>query len=323
MDIVTRDFPLRAPFSITGYTFHTQHVVWVVLRDGPHEGRGEASGVYYLGDTQDSMGTQLQGVKASVEDGATRPDIQKLLPPGGARNALDCAMWDLECKQQGVRIWDLLGLTPHELTTVATIGIGSAEQMVQRAVEYRDFSKLKVKLDADAPLAKLRAIREARPDADIVIDVNQGWSREILEEALPELVTLQIAMVEQPLPRGEDDDLDRLDSPIPLGADESLVHMGEYADIAPLYDVINIKLDKCGGLTEALDIARRAMADDKQVMVGNMTGTSLSMAPSSVVGQYCQFVDIDGPILLESDIDHGLDYRPGGVVSLPTSDLWG
>ena len=323
IEVVKRDFPLRAPFSITGHTFYTQHVVWVHLREGRHEGRGEASGVYYLGDTQDTMVEQLRGIESAVEGGASRADIQKLLPPGGARNALDCAMWDLECKRDGVQIWELVGLSPEPLTTVATIGIGTADEMARRALEYSEFSKLKVKLDAEAPIAKLRAIREVRPDADIVIDVNQGWSREILIDALPELVDLQIAMVEQPLPRDEDDDLVGVDSPIPLGADESLLHLGEYADIAPLYDVINIKLDKCGGLTEALEIAKRAVADDKKVMVGNMTGTSLSMAPSYVVGQYCQFVDIDGPILLERDIENGLQYQPGGVVLPPPAALWG
>ena len=323
MDVVKRDFPLRAPFAITGHTFYTQHVVWVHLREGGYEGRGEASGVYYLGDTQDTMVDQLRGIESAVEGGASRADIQKLLPPGGARNALDCAMWDLECKRQGVRIWELVGLSPEPLITVATIGIGTVDEMARRALEYKEFSKLKVKLDADAPLAKLRAIREARPDADIVIDVNQGWSREILIDALPELVDLQIAMVEQPLPRGEDDDLVGVDSPIPLGADESLLHLGEYSEIAPLYDVINIKLDKCGGLTEGLEIAKQAVSDGKKVMVGNMTGTSLSMAPSYVVGQLCQFVDIDGPILLERDIEHGLQYQPGGVVAAPSAELWG
>ena len=323
MEVVKRDFPLRAPFSITGHTFYTQHVVWVHLRESGYEGRGEASGVYYLGDTQDTMVEQLTGVQGAVENGASRADIQKLLPPGGARNALDCAMWDLECKLQGARIWELVGLSPEPLTTVATIGIGSAEEMAARAREYAEFAKLKVKLDAEAPLAKLRAIREARPDAEMVIDVNQGWSREILIDALAELVNLQIAMVEQPLPRGEDDDLVGVDSPIPLGADESLLHLGEYSEIAPLYDVINIKLDKCGGLTEGLEIAKQAVADGKKVMVGNMTGTSLSMAPSYVVGQYCEFVDIDGPILLERDIEHGLQYQPGGVVTPPSAELWG
>jgi len=323
MEVVKRDFPLRAPFAITGHTFYTQHVVWVHLREGGYEGRGEASGVYYLGDTQDTMVDQLRGIESAVEGGASRADIQKLLPPGGARNALDCAMWDLECKRQGVRIWELVGLSPKPLITVATIGIGTVDEMARRALEYKEFSKLKVKLDADAPLAKLRAIREARPDADIVIDVNQGWSREILIDAFPELVDLQIAMVEQPLPRGEDDDLVGVDSPIPLGADESLLHLGEYSEIAPLYDVINIKLDKCGGLTEGLEIAKQAVSDGKKVMVGNMTGTSLSMAPSYVIGQLCQFVDIDGPILLERDIEHGLQYQPGGVVAAPSAELWG
>jgi L-alanine-DL-glutamate epimerase-like enolase superfamily enzyme len=177
--------------------------------------------------------------------------------------------------------------------------------------------------DDSTPLERLRAIREARPDATFVIDVNQGWTRATLESLLPALGELGVAMVEQPLPRGLDHELEGLNSPIPLGADESLIHLGEYDQVAPYYDVINIKLDKCGGLTEALAIANRAQNDGKDLMVGNMTGTSLSMAPSHVVGQLCRFVDIDGPLLLAEDISPGLRYRPGGIVDPPTPEVWG
>jgi len=323
MLVEKKNFPLHSPFIITGYTFTELEAVWVTLIDGVHRGRGEACGIYYLGDTQDSMMAQLEQVRSAVESGATRLDIQELLPPGGARNALDCAYWDLECKVSGQTIWQLLGIAPHELTTVATIGIGSPEEMATRAIELSDFAHLKVKLDDHVPIERLRAIRDARPDAELVIDVNQGWSKGSLEEYLPELQQLGVAMVEQPLPRGDDALLNGIDSPILIGADESLMNLAEYDEVAPFYDVINIKLDKCGGLTEALEIVKRAQRDGKKIMVGNMTGTSLSMAPSYVIGQFCEFVDIDGPVLLECDIDQGLEYFDGGRVSLPSPRLWG
>lgn len=323
MQVETARFALKQPFVITGHTFTEITPVWVTLERDGHRGRGEAIGVYYTGETTESMVEQLESVRAQVEAGATRERIQTLLPPGGARNALDCAYWDLECKTSGRSIWELLDITPQELTTVATIGIGTAEQMAQQARDYADFSKLKVKLDDERPLDKLRAIRDARPDATVVIDVNQGWNRGQLEAFLPSLTELSVAMVEQPLPRGADAQVEGLGSPIPIGADESILDLAEYRQIGQLYDVINIKLDKCGGLTEALAIAQAATADGKSVMVGNMTGTSLSMAPSYVVGQWCEFVDIDGPVLLASDVNDALDYRTGGVVGLPTSALWG
>jgi L-alanine-DL-glutamate epimerase-like enolase superfamily enzyme len=323
MLVEKKNFPLHSPFVITGYTFTELEAVWVTLIDGVHRGRGEACGIYYLGDTQDSMIAQLEQVCCAVESGATRLDIQELLPPGGARNALDCAYWDLECKVSGKTIWQLLGITPHELTTVATIGIGTPEEMAARALELSDFTQIKVKLDDHMPIERLRAIRKARPDAELVIDVNQGWSRGSLEEYLPELLELGVAMVEQPLPRGDDTLLRGIESPIPIGADESLMNLAEYDEVAPFYDLINIKLDKCGGLTEALEIVKRAERDGKRIMVGNMTGTSLSMAPRYVIGQFCEFVDIDGPVLLEKDIEDSLDYGEGGVVLIPNGTLWG
>jgi len=323
MRIETIERPLASPFVITGYTFTHLHAVWVTLEHEGHLGRGEGVGMYYLGETPESMTTELLAVQNAVEAGATRLDIQNLLPPGGARNALDCAMWDLECKQDGVTIWQKLDLEPQPLVTVATVGMGTPEEMAQKAVAFSQYPHLKIKLSDDDPITKLAAIREARPDATLVIDVNQGWNFEHLEEFLPALEKLGVAMVEQPLPRGADDELRGFASPIPLGGDESCVSLAEYAEAAGKYDVINIKLDKCGGLTEALQIVEAAGKDGKDLMVGNMTGTSLSMAPSHVIGQFCRFVDIDGPLLLAADIEPGLTYQPGGIVKPPTRELWG
>lgn len=323
MTIEVKPFPLHEPFVITGYTFHVTEVVWVTLADGNAVGRGEAVGSYYLEETAAGMAATLESVKAEVEAGATRADVQELLPFGGARNALDCAFWDLEAKRSGMSVWNTLQIIPKPLATVATIVIGNPEKMATDAARLAKYDNLKIKLSDDDPIIRLEAIRKARPDANLVIDVNQGWSFEALKEYIPHAERLGVAMIEQPLKRGGDEALEGFKSPVALGADESCLSLSEYESIAGRYDVVNIKLDKCGGLTEGLEIVKRAQADRKGLMVGNMTGTSLSMAPAYVIGQYCRFVDIDGPIFLKDDVEHGLEFQEGGVVSIPTPELWG
>ncbi|KGE04388.1 dipeptide epimerase [Pseudohaliea rubra] len=320
VDIVS--FPLEKPFAITGHVFEATDTVRVTLSHRGVAGRGEAVGAYYLGETAESMAGQLEAVAGDLQelDGAA---IQALLPPGGARNALDCAWWDYRAKTAGRSIWELLELTPGELTTVYTIGIAEPAVMAERAAAAGRFPHLKLKLDADRPLERLEAVRKARPDAALVIDVNQGWTFDELQGYLPHCERLGIAMIEQPLARGADEALEGFRSPVPLGADESCLHLGEFAAAASRYDVLNIKLDKCGGLTEGLALVAAAQRAGMDLMVGNMTGTSLSMAPSYVIGQYCRFVDIDGPLLLAGDVEHALAYRDGGLVGLPTPALWG
>lgn len=315
--------PLERPFVITGHTFTNLEAVVVTLNNAGHQGRGEGDGVYYLGETQASMFDQLESVRGRVEKGINREELQDMLPAGGARNALDCALWDLEAKTSGQRIWKLLGMQPKTLTTVATVGIGSQQEMAARALEFARYPNLKIKLDSEDPIGRLAAIRAVRPDAALVIDVNQGWSYQELVDYLPALVELGVEMIEQPLPRGEDQELAGLVSPIAIGADESCLTLAEYQAVKDRYQVINIKLDKTGGLTEALRIVKAAKADGKKLMVGNMTGSSLSMAPAYVIGQFCGFVDIDGPLLLENDISDGLAYLDGGLVGLPKEELWG
>ncbi|MGA1032996.1 MAG: dipeptide epimerase [Aquiluna sp.] len=315
--------PLEHPFSITGYTFVNLEAVWVNLEDSGIKGRGEGVGVYYLGDNQKVMLEELAGAKSEVETGADPFEVASRLASKGAANALDCAAWDLRCKLEGKSIWELVGLNPKSLHTVATIGIGTDEFMAQRALDFHDCHNLKIKLDSERPLERVQAVRNARPDAALVIDANQAWTRELLEELIPELAQLGVKMVEQPLMRGQDEELDGLKSEIPIGVDEGCLNLTEYQLVSKNYDVVNIKLDKCGGLTPALEIAKAATNDGKRLMVGNMTGTSLSMAPAFVIGQYCEFVDIDGPLLLEKDIEGGLNYLPGGQVEPPKSELWG
>ena len=315
--------PLERPFAITGHTFLNLEAVVVTLTKDGFTGRGEGDGVYYLGETQESMLAELESVRHHVEAGITRQELQTLLPAGGARNALDCALWDLEAKTSGQRIWKLLGLQPKTLITVATVGMGTPAEMAERALDFSNYPNLKIKLDSQDPIGRLEAIRAARPDATLVIDVNQGWEYAELIDYLPELEKLKVAMIEQPLRRAGDERLAELDSPIPIGADESCLTLDEYHQVKNRYQVINIKLDKTGGLTEALRIVEAARADGKQVMVGNMTGSSLSMAPAYIIGQFCSFVDIDGPLLLDKDIEHGLQYLDAGVVGLPSEELWG
>jgi L-Ala-D/L-Glu epimerase len=318
-----RSFQLASPFVITGHRWVSSDTVWVTLEQDGVVGRGEGCGVYYIGETQDTMFAQLERVRSAVEAGVTRAELSQLLPAGGARNALDSALWSLECRLTGESVWQRLALEPHELVTVATVGIGDPSEMAAKAQAFSRYPHLKIKLDDQDPIARLAAIREARPDATLVIDVNQGWSFDELTGYLPQLVDFEIAMIEQPLPRGADSELEGFRSPIPLGGDESCLTLEEYELAASRYDVINIKLDKTGGLTEALALAERAQVDGKRLMVGNMTGTSLSMAPAYVIGQFCDFVDIDGPLLLAEDITGGLDYREGGIVSVPSAELWG
>jgi L-alanine-DL-glutamate epimerase-like enolase superfamily enzyme len=323
MTVETVRRPLAAPFVITDYTFTHLDAVWVTLENNGATGKGEGVGMYYLGENPATLSLELESVRDAVESGATRLDVQSLLPRGGARNALDCAYWDLECKATGQTIWQVLEITPQSLVTVATIGMGTPGEMAAKARAFAAYPQLKVKLDGHQPLERLSAVRKARPEATLVIDVNQGWSMTDLEAYTPELANLGVAMIEQPLPRGADVELEGYRSPIPLGADESCLDLSEYDEAASRYDVINIKLDKCGGLTEALAIAQRARGEGKDLMVGNMTGTSLSMAPSHVIGQFCRFVDIDGPLLLASDIAEGLTYGEGGWVDPPSPTLWG
>jgi L-alanine-DL-glutamate epimerase-like enolase superfamily enzyme len=313
--------PLKSPFAITGHVFENLEGVVVTLEEDGLSGRGEADGVYYLGQNQQWMLNTLTEF-FEAEKKVNREDLQQLLPANAARNAVDCALWDLEAKKHGVSVWELLNLSPKKLQTVATVGISSPAEMAAKAIEFKDFQNLKIKLDENEPVIALEQIRKARPHANIIIDVNQGWSMEMLKDFTRHLEKLEISMIEQPLPVGEDEQLIDYKGEIPLGADESCLSTAEYESIKRYYQVINIKLDKTGGLTEAIKLARLALGDKKQLMVGNMTGSSLAMAPAYVIGQWAEFVDIDGPVLLAKDVRNGLSYDPSGV-SIPKPELWG
>jgi L-alanine-DL-glutamate epimerase-like enolase superfamily enzyme len=248
-------------------------------------------------------------------------ELRGLLPAGGARNAIDCALWDLAAKRERQSIWELTGITPRETVTFETVGLGTAAEMAGKA-KALDSGRIKVKLDGELPLERIAAVRAARPDAVIVVDVNQGWTFGQLVELAPKFTELGVAMIEQPLPRGGDAELEEYEPPIPLCADESCVDTGEFEQAARRYQMINIKLDKTGGLTEALDLARLAREWDIGLMVGNMVGTSLAMAPAFVVAQLCRYADLDGALFLKRDREHPMQCT-GGVLAPPARELWG
>ena len=317
------DWALSQPFRIAGHEWLNSRCLVVQLGKDGFTGRGEAQGVFYLDETAESIFEQANAIASEIRGGISRQELQQLLPAGGARNAIDCAMWDLECKQSRKTIWQLTGIDPKPVTTVFTIGLESSPQaMAAKAAAATDAPILKIKLDGHMPYEKLAAIRAARPDAELVVDANQGWDFELLKEVLPKCVSLDLAMIEQPLARGEDNMLEGFESPIILAADESCLHLGELEAAARRYSMINIKLDKTGGLTEGLLLAKAAKQMGCKLMVGNMVGTSLSMAPSFVLAQLCDFVDIDGPLLLKYDQPFALKYA-NGVVNGFTPELWG
>lgn len=323
LSIHTEDWPAARPFRITGHVWNSFESVVVELSHDGAVGRGEALGVFYANETAASMAAEIEAISDRIAAGVDRTALQTLLRPGGARNAVDCALWDLEAKMTGKTIWELTGVTPKVLETVYTIAIeATPEAMATHAASVAKLPLLKVKLDGNQPLERMRAIRQARPDARIVVDANQGWTFEQLKSLAPAFAELGVLMVEQPLPRGADAALEEYRSPVPLCADESCLHLGELEQVARRYQVINIKLDKTGGLTHALELARSAHARGLGLMVGCMCGSSLAMAPTFVIGCLCDLVDIDGPLLMKRDRLPGMRYS-NGKVEPPGKELWG
>ena len=324
LELEVQSLPLAAPFRISGYVFESSDAVVVTLRDGIHCGRGEAAGVYYTGDDSSRMVTQIGGVRVAVEAGANRSDLRQLLPPGGARNALDCAMWELEASRAEKPVWELAGIDrPRPLRTTFTLGADTPSAMAEGALRYADARSIKIKLtgELDLDIARVRAIREARPDAWLGVDGNQGFKKEELLALTSALEAYGVSLLEQPLARGCEIDLQGFASPIPIAADESILSLAELDRAPGRFDVINIKLDKCGGLTEGLMIAAEARRLGLGVMVGNMVGTSLAMAPAFVLGQLCDLVDLDGPTFLARDRSPSVEYRNGDISAGP--EVWG
>ena len=317
-------WPLKEPFEIAGQVMVDLPLVRVELRDGNGcVGRGEAAGVDYDGETPTSMRAQIEAVAARLDAATTPADLAALLPRGGARNALDCALWDLQAKRSGIPAWVSAGIRPPcPLVTACTIGLGSLSDARRRARALSAVPFIKIKVDRARHVDWIRVVREEAPQARLAIDANQSWTGSLLESLLPELLALGIEFVEQPLERGEDDALDGLRPPIPIVADESCTDRRSLPALLNRYQGVNIKLDKCGGLTEALALAHDARALGLDVMVGNMCGTSLGMAPAFLVGQLARWVDLDGPLLQVGDRPDAMRYVDG-TVEPPTTALWG
>ena len=315
---------LAAPFRISGFVFEQQEIVLVTLSDGAHRGRGEASGVYYLGDDAKKMVAAIEAHRPEIEQGIDRESLQHLLPPGGARNALDCALWEFDAARSGRSVWQLAGMRAAKpLVTTFTLGADSPDVMAEGARKYTHARSLKLKLtgDPDLDIARIQAVRAARPGTWIGVDANQGYDIANLRRLIPALVDANVSLLEQPLARGREADLEGFASPVPIAADESALNLADVPGLIDRFQVVNIKLDKCGGLTEALAMAAKARELGLGVMVGNMVGTSLAMAPGFVVGQLCDVVDLDGPIFLKRDRTPAATYADGKIWC--SEDLWG
>lgn len=317
------DWQMKIRFRIAGHLWDRNKVVVVELTDGKHTGRGEGMPVHYLDESVESLYLSIESVGEEIGRGIDREALLELMPPGGARNAVDCALWDLEAKKSGKNIWELTGIEPKSVITAFTIGIeDTPEAMAARAKEASIYPFLKIKVDQDRPVERLAAIRAARPDANLMVDANQAWTFEQLLNVSPKLAEMGVKLIEQPLPRGKDQSLEGYRSPIPLCADESCQHRGELDQACRRYQIINIKLDKAGGLTEALMLAQAARKQGLQLWVGNMGGTSLSSAPAFVLAQLCDYVELDGPLLLKYDRFPALRCEHGEL-AMPDPRLWG
>ena len=324
MEVAARTLRLAEPFRIAGHVFETSEVITVTLDDGEHRGEGEGGGVYYLGDDVAHMLAELERARAAIEAGPSRDELRAILPPGGARNAVDAALWDLEAKRAGRPVWRLAGVPePRPIVTTFTVSADDPAAMGRKAASYTGVRSIKMKLTGDLPLdiERVRAVRAARPDVWLGVDGNQGFERGDLPALTAALVEARVALLEQPLARGRDADLDGIASPVPIAGDESLLCLSDLAAAPGRFDVVNIKLDKCGGLTEGLLMAAEARRLGLGVMVGTMVGTSLATAPGFVLGQLCDLVDLDGPTFLAQDRVPSVTYADGTLFAGPA--VWG
>jgi len=322
--VAVEKLPFSAPFRIAGRVFEHQDAVVVTLDDGAHRGRGEASGVFYLDDDVPRAAAAIEAQRAVIERGIDREALQRLLPRGGARNALDCALWELEAERAGRPVWALAGLKPpRQLTTTFTLGADTPESMAAGARRYAAARALKLKLTGEPELdaARVRAVRAVRPDVWLGVDANQAYGIAELPRLIAVLVEARVELLEQPLARGREADLEGCDSPIPIAADESALGLNDIAGLVGRFDTVNIKLDKCGGLTEGLAMAHEARRAGLDVMVGNMMGSSWAMAPAFVLGQLCDVVDLDGPTFLARDRTPAVRYA-GGMIWCDET-VWG
>lgn len=315
---VTRDvFQLAQVFTISRGSRTQADVLTVSVTEDGITGQGECVPYARYNETMDSVTAEIEGFKG------TWADLPDALPAGAARNAIDCALWDHAAKQAGVRVWDLLKLpAPRPEITAYTLSLATPDEMQAQAAKNAARPLLKIKLGTPDDMARLEAVRRGAPDSRIIVDANEGWTAEVYADLAPHLIRLGVQMVEQPLPAGADDMLGEIARPLPVCADESCHDRTSLPALKGKYDMVNIKLDKTGGLTEALALKEAAIAENYGVMVGCMVGSSLAMAPATILAQGVAFTDLDGPLLLAEDRNEPLKFDAAGVHA-PTAGLWG
>jgi L-Ala-D/L-Glu epimerase len=323
LSVSRRAWPLAQAFAISRGSRTTAEVVVAEVSDGEFRGRGECVPYPRYGESVDSVVQTLEAMKGAVFSGLDRHELQRAMPPGAARNALDCAFWDLDGKRDDRRVADMAGLGQlRPLVTAYTLSLDTPERMGEAAAANRDRPLLKLKVTGDGDIERVRAVRHNAPQSRLIVDANEGWSERHLTEIMPILAEFGVELIEQPLPAGADEALARVPHPIPVCADEACHTREDLDRLAGKYDAVNVKLDKTGGLTEALALAEAAAAQGFKIMVGCMIGSSLAMAPALLVAQRAAFVDLDGPLLLASDRSPGLRYD-GSTVYPPDPALWG
>ncbi len=317
--VTAESFRLAEVFTISRGSRTEAKVLTVRVERAGLAGRGECVPYARYGESLESVAAQIEG----LPEGITRPDLQHALPPGAARNAVDCALWDWEAKRTGRRVWDLAGLpAPGPVITAFTLSLDTPDRMEAAAARHAHRPLLKIKLGTPDDMPRLEAVRRGAPNARIIVDANEGWTAGIYADLAPHLLRLGVALVEQPLPAADDAALIGLARPVPVCADESCHDRASLAHLVGKYDMVNIKLDKTGGLTEALALRDAARAAGFQLMVGCMVGTSLAMAPAVLVAQGAEIADLDGPLLLAEDRPHPLAYDDAGAHP-PDPALWG
>ncbi len=318
-----RSWPLTAPFRIARGVKTSAETVEVSLRQGEHEGRGESVPYARYGETVPFVLAQIAQVRADLEAGAGRHDLQGLLPAGAARNALDLALWDLECRQSGVSVAEHLGQTPlPEIVSALTLSLDTPERMGVAAAAVASAALIKIKVDAFSPAERIRAVRQAAPQSRLIVDPNESWDMALLQAMQPVLVENDVALVEQPLPAHEDHALEGFVPARPICADESCHVAADLPQLRSRYQAVNIKLDKTGGLSEALRLLEAAQAGGFTIMVGCMVASSLGIAPALHVARHASFVDLDGPWWLQQDMAGGVRFRHGRLTP-PPPGFWG
>ena len=316
-------FPLRGVFAISRGARTESEVVVAEIAGDAARGRGECVPYAHYGETVASVVAQIEGLAPAIAEGLGRAGLAEALPAGAARNALDCALWDLDAKEARVPAWRLAGVAePRPVVTAYTLSLASAEAMGEAARANRERPLLKIKLGGAGDIARVEAVRAGAPAARLIVDANEAWTPDMLGDYLPAMKRLAVDLVEQPLPAGRDEALVQVVHEVPIAADESCHTSADAAGLVGRYDVVNVKLDKTGGLSEALELVRVAEGLRLGVMVGCMVGTSLAMAPALLLAGQAAFVDLDGPLLLARDRDHGLTYEDGRVFP-PAPELWG